>query len=117
MKLEGIEGHEILCSHFFQDPTGLEDEKDNYIIVGGNSKKITVYKLKGNTYEYFATMIGHDDSVTCIEEELNLLITGSDDMQIIIWNTREWYSDHHSDKTRIIRPHKVLQGHNDCKCD
>jgi WD40 repeat protein len=45
--------------------------------VGGNSKKIQVYKLK--TGEYFCTMTGHKDSVTCFAEDGYFLITGSDD--------------------------------------
>jgi hypothetical protein len=46
-----------------------EVEKDGYIIVGGNQKKILVYKYK--TGEYFCTLgtgketEGHTDSVTC----------------------------------------------------
>ena len=56
--LDFFEGTEVLCVHFF------ENEHDGYLIVGGNSKEIQVYKLK--TGEYFCTMVGHKDSVTCI---------------------------------------------------
>jgi len=56
-ELDHLESSEILSIHFF------EDDKEGYIIVGGNSKKIQVYKMK--TGEYFCTMAGHKDSVTC----------------------------------------------------
>ena len=82
-----MESPEILCVHFF------EDERDGYIVVGGNSKKIQVYKLK--TGEYFCTMKGHTDSVTCFAQDGYFLLSGSDDQNIIIWNTGEWYSAHH----------------------
>ena len=36
---------------------GLKPDKDGYIIVGGNSKKIRVYKFK--TGEFFCSMEGH----------------------------------------------------------
>jgi WD40 repeat protein len=35
-------------------------------------------------------MVGHKDSVTCIAEDGYILLTGSDDMSIGIWNTRNW---------------------------
>ena len=100
------ESSEILCVYF------LEDDKDGYVIVGGNSKKIYVYKLK--TGEYFCTMIGHKDSVTCFSHDGLLLMSGSDDCNIIIWNTQEWYSPHHgSSKIKEITPHKILRGHHE----
>lgn len=77
--LDVFEGTEVLTIHFY------EDDKDGYLVVGGNSKHIQVYKLK--TGEYFCTMVGHKDSVTCIAEDGNILLTGSDDMTIGIWNT------------------------------
>jgi len=78
-ELDTFEGTEVLCIHFY------EDDRDGYLIVGGNSKEIQVYKLK--TGEYFCTMVGHQDSVTCIAEDGNILLTGSDDETIGIWNT------------------------------
>ena len=33
-------------------------------------------------------MVGHKDSVTCIVEDGNILLTGSDDMTIGIWNKK-----------------------------
>jgi WD40 repeat protein len=94
-ELDCFEGTEVLCVHFY------EDDKDGYLIVGGNSKEIHVYKLK--TGEYFCTMVGHSDSVTCIAEEGNILLTGSDDMTIGIWNTKNWYYDHYSkDKKKEV---------------
>jgi hypothetical protein len=38
-----------------------------------------------------ATMIGHLDSVTCIAEEEYDIFTGSDDCNILQWNTVDWY--------------------------
>ena len=42
-------------------------------------------------------------------------MSGSDDCSIIIWNTREWYSDlHEGSKIRTITPHKILKdGHSE----
>ena len=44
-----------------------------------------------------------------------MLITGSDDKTIIVWNTVEWYSAFMHDKIRTIRPHKYLRKHDECK--
>mmetsp|Transcript_602 Transcript_602/g.1155 ORF Transcript_602/g.1155 Transcript_602/m.1155 type:complete len:110 (+) Transcript_602:830-1159(+) len=65
------------------------------------------------TGEYFCTMSGHKDSVTCFAQDGYFLMSGSDDQSIIIWNTGEWYSDlHENSKVKTITPHKVLQdGH------
>jgi len=66
------ESYEILCIYYFKNDDMSENietdqdklkDKDGYIIVGGNCKKIQVYKFK--TGEYFCTMEGHQDSVTC----------------------------------------------------
>jgi WD40 repeat protein len=40
---------------------------------------------------YKVTMKGHTDSVTCIAEDGKMLLTGSDDMSIGVWNTVNWY--------------------------
>jgi len=42
-----------------------------------------------------------------------MLITGSDDKTIIVWNTVEWYSAFMHDKIRTIRPHKYLRKHDE----
>lgn len=108
------ESNEILCIHYFKD----EDEtKDGYLIVGGNFNKIQVYKFK--TGERWCEMDGHMDSVTCFTQDAFFLISGSDDMSIIVWNTNEWYADKQDAKVNIIRPHKILgdeeTGHTQCK--
>ena len=53
-------------------------------------------------------MDGHMDSVTCFTQDGLFLISGSDDMSIIVWNTAEWYADKQDAKVNTIRPHKVL---------
>lgn len=70
-----------------------------------------MYKLKGNTFEYYCTLEGHKDSVTCMTRDGYMLISGSDDQSIIVWNTVEWYSGFMHDQIRIIRPHKHLCAH------
>jgi WD40 repeat protein len=61
-------------------------------------------------------MTGHKDSVTCFAEDGYFVMSGSDDMSIIIWNTGEWYSDLHGSSTnKIITPHKILLGHDEGK--
>ena len=109
-----MDRHEILCILYVESDT---NPTDGYIVVGGNSKKIQVYKYK--TGEYFCTMVGHQDSVTCINREYKILFTGSDDCTVICWNIGEWFADHHakgSDKLRIIEPHKIFEGqHTECK--
>lgn len=91
-----------------------EDERDGYLVVGGNSKEIQVYKLK--TGEYFCTMAGHKDSVTCIAEDGNILLTGSDDMTIGIWNTQNWYYDDlNQGKKKTVQAIGFMQGHEACK--
>jgi WD40 repeat protein len=97
----------VLTIHFY------EDDRDGYLVVGGNSKEIQVYKLK--TGEYFCTMVGHKDSVTCITEDGNILLTGSDDMTIGIWNTQNWYYDFSGDKKKTVEAIGFMHGHNACK--
>lgn len=92
----------------------FKDERGSHLIVGGNSKKIQVYDLK--TGDYQVTMIGHEDSVTCIAEDGKYIFTGSDDCNILFWNTLEWNPAHHSkgiDQIRIVTPARdePLKGH------
>jgi WD40 repeat protein len=65
-----------------------EGEEDNqgegYILVGGNSINIQVYSIR--TGLLVAEMQGHTDSVTCMALDANILITGSDDYSIRLWN-------------------------------
>ena len=115
-ELDCFEGTEVLCIHlktFFEE--GKEGgQDDGYIIIGGNSKEIQVYKFK--TGEYFVTMVGHMDSVTCIAEDGNILLTGSDDMTIGIWNTQNWFYDHYGgDKKKKVEAIGFMSGHNACK--
>lgn len=97
----------MLCIHFY------EDERDGYLVVGGNSREVQVYKLK--TGEYFCTMVGHRDSVTCIAEDGNILLTGSDDMTIGIWNTQNWYYDDYSQGKKMVEAIGFMSGHEACK--
>ena len=102
-------GPEILCMHI------LKNEVDDYLVVGGNSKRIQVFHLRSG--DYFMSMDGHDDSVTCIAADENILFTGGDDMCIYTWNSREWYAEHHQDKKKgeikITRPDRKepMRGH------
>lgn len=106
--LELFEGSEVLSIHVY------EDERDGYLVVGGNSREIQVYKLK--TGEYFCTMVGHKDSVTCIAEDGNILLTGSDDMTIGIWNTQNWYYDDvNQGKKKTVQAIGFMHGHEACK--
>lgn len=57
--------------------------KKSFIIVGGNTSKINVYVLKGNTFDYYCRLEGHTDSVTCMASEQKILFSGSDDTTII----------------------------------
>ena len=68
------------------------------------------------TGEYFCTLVGHKDSVTCIAEDGNMLLTGSDDMTIGIWNTQNWYYDDHSvGKKKTVQAIGFMSGHKACK--
>ena len=73
---------EILALNFFQ----VEDTESNegYVLVGGNNKKINAYCIRTGLLE--AVMEGHDDSVTCMVIDGQILITGSDDTSIRLWN-------------------------------
>jgi len=61
-------------------------------------------------------MVGHQDSVTCIAEDGNILLTGSDDMTIGIWNTQNWYYDNYSkSKKKTVDAIGFMRGHTACK--
>ena len=97
----------------------LSNEKDDYLIVGGNQKMIQVFNLKSG--DYFMSMKGHDDSVTCLATDGEMVFSGGDDKTIRVWNSREWYHDGHKGKKkgeiRITRPDagKTMIGHEECK--
>ena len=74
---------EVLCLNFCD----IEEEGGNnegYILAGGNNKKINAYSIRTGLLR--AEMAGHEDSVTCIAVNGNIMITGSDDMSIRLWN-------------------------------
>ena len=57
-------------------------------------------------------MVGHRDSVTCIAEDGNILLTGSDDMSIGIWNTRNWFIDNYGgEKKKKVEAIGFMHGH------
>jgi WD40 repeat protein len=72
---------EILSINFYQSEN---EGNEGYILVGGNNKKINVYCIRTGLLE--AEMEGHEDSVTCMVIDGQILITGSDDTSIRIWN-------------------------------
>lgn len=74
-ELDCFEGEEVLCIHYFEDE--MYGKHNGYLVVGGNSKEIHVYRAKDGQYE--VTMVGHQNGVTCIVEDGNILLTGSDD--------------------------------------
>jgi WD40 repeat protein len=61
-----------------------ERQGEGYILVGGNSINIQVYSIR--TGLLVKEMEGHTDSVTCMALDANILITGSDDHSIRLWN-------------------------------
>lgn len=73
-----FEGNEVLVIEFF-----VRDD-EGYIIVGGNNRRIQVYSIRTGLLE--KQMDGHEDSVTCMVIDENILITGSDDQTIRLWN-------------------------------
>ena len=71
--------HEILCLQFYRN--FITDE--GQILVGGNNPRIQAYSIRNATLE--KEMRGHNDSVTCMALDGNLLFTGSDDCTIRQW--------------------------------
>lgn len=77
-----LNGNEILVLACYERDT------ECYIIVGGNSVNIQVYSIR--TCLLVTEMEGHTDSVTCMVLDENILITGSDDHTIRLWNLRNF---------------------------
>ena len=110
--LDCYEGAEVLSIHFYEDEA--KGKHNGYLVVGGNSKEIQVYRAKDGLY--FCTMVGHKDSVTCIVEDGNILLTGSDDMTIGIWNTANWYHEtSKSNPKKYVQAIGFMEGHSACK--
>jgi WD40 repeat protein len=76
----------VLCLNFFQTEDKLNTE--GFILVGGNNKRINVYCIRTGLLQ--AEMEGHDDSVTCMAIDGQILITGSDDKTIRLWNLQSF---------------------------
>lgn len=81
----------------------MEDSEasEGFILVGGNNKRINVYDIR--TGVLVAEMEGHEDSVTCMVIDGQILISGSDDGSIRLWNLQSF------------KPLNVLGYHDECK--
>ena len=90
---------EVLCLNFFQTEDKLNTE--GFILVGGNNKRINVYCIRTGLLQ--AEMEGHDDSITCMAIDGQILITGSDDKTIRLWNLQSF------------KPLHILGEHDECK--
>lgn len=98
----------MLSIHFYEDEA--KGKHNGYLVVGGNSKEIQVYRAKDGLY--FCTMVGHKDSVTCIVEDGKMLFTGSDDKTIGIWNTANWYHEtSKSNPKKYVQAMGFMEGH------
>lgn len=104
--LSCFEGEEVLSIHYFEDD--MFDKHNGYLVVGGNSKEIQVYRFKDSQYK--VTMTGHTDSVTCIAEDGKMLLTGSDDMRIAVWNTHNWYYEDNYSKGKTQKKYVEAVG-------
>lgn len=72
-------GDEVLVLHFWEN----ESNNEGQILVGGNNTSIQAYSIRTGLLE--KQMSGHEDSVTCMTIDGNLLFTGSDDGTIRSW--------------------------------
>ena len=79
-------GSEVLCLQFYADPEDPTDEEQRghgYVVVGGSDKKVNIWNIR--TYDHVAQFSGHQDSITSMAIDANILFTGSDDHSIGIW--------------------------------
>jgi len=67
-----------------QDKEDDKQRKEAFIIVGGNNRNIQVYSIRTGLLE--AQMEGHTNSITAMVIDGLILITGSDDNTIRLWN-------------------------------
>ena len=89
IKAMKFDSPEILCLQFFFDNDEGKQQKEGYILVGGNNKRVNLWNVR--TYEFVDTLKEHTDSVTCMAIDANMLFTGSDDMTIRIWEMTQRY--------------------------
>lgn len=64
------------------------ENKEGFILVGGNNNRINVYCIRTGLLQ--AEMEGHEDSVTCMVIDGQILITGADDKTIRLWNLQSF---------------------------
>jgi WD40 repeat protein len=98
-KIKGFKnnGDEILTIMF--------DEARGNILIGGNNCHINIWSIR--TQEHMGTFVGHEDSVSCLTLDENLLFSGGDDNLIFFWNLEANYNT-------LERQHVgVLRGHTD----
>lgn len=90
---KNMRGNEILVLSCYKqpkqgmiidDPTQEDLDSEGFILVGGNSVNIQVYSIR--TGLLVTEMEGHTDSITAMVIDGNILITGSDDHSIRLWN-------------------------------
>lgn len=68
------------------DSTSVKQINSAQIAIGKGNSNIDIYDI--NTYQYVATLSGHTFGVTCLEMLNNgLLVSGSHDNKVKIWNT------------------------------
>ena len=70
---------EVLC--LVSNPFGREPT----FITAGNDKAIHVWAL--SNYAQLARLNGHEEAVTCLALDGNLLLSGSDDCRVCIWSS------------------------------
>jgi WD40 repeat protein len=65
-----------------------ERDSEAFILVGGNNRNIQIYSIR--TGLLVTQMEGHTDSITSMVLDEFILITGSDDHTIRLWNMRNF---------------------------
>jgi WD40 repeat protein len=79
---------EILVLNFCE--IEVDGQIEGYILAGGNNRKIVAFSIR--TGLKFNALEGHEDSVTCMAIDGQLLITGADDCSIRLWNLKTFSS-------------------------